>query len=213
MTTSKTVFVVDDDDAVRDSLAMLISSVGLAVETFESAAEFLAVYVPSRPGCVVLDIRMPGLSGLDLQQRLKAMGATLPIIFISGHGDVPMAVRAMRRGAVDFLLKPFNDQELLDRIHHALELEKDRRREKNLRRNVEQRMVLLTPREKEVMGRVIEGETNKVIASRLGLSRRTVEIHRARVMEKMQATSLAQLVWMVLATSEEPPEGLLPTED
>ena len=198
MDSSKTVFVVDDDDAVRDALAMLIRSVGLKVETFGSAADFLAAYDPEKRGCLVLDIRMPGMSGLELQERLLSLQAVLPVIFVTGHGDVPMAVRAMGRGAFDFLLKPFNDQDLLDRIHQALDVENARRRELELRRGVEEHIARLTPREKEVMELVVEGLTNKAIAGELGLSQRTVEIHRAKVMEKMEAPSLAHLVRMVL---------------
>ena len=201
MDSPKTVYVVDDDDAVRDALAMLIRSVGLEVETFSSATEFLAVYDQAMRGCLVLDIRMPGMSGLELQERLLSLGAVLPVIFVTGHGDVPMAVKAMGRGAFDFLLKPFNDQDLLDRIHQALDVESARRREVELRRGVEERVARLTPREKEVMDLVVEGLTNKAIAGELGLSQRTVEIHRAKVMEKMEASSLAHLVRMVLVAT------------
>ena len=193
-----TVFLVDDDEAVRDSLGLLMKSVALASQSFASADEFLADFDPDRPGCLVLDIRMPGMSGMELQQKLLDMQAILPIIFITGHGDIPMAVEAMQRGAIDFIPKPFRDHELLDCINKALE--DDRRNRDTLleREEVEKRIDRLTPREKQVMELVVQGKANKVIAGDLDVSQRTVEIHRARVMEKMQARSLAQLVRMVM---------------
>jgi FixJ family two-component response regulator len=197
-----TVFVVDDDEAVRDSLGLLIDSVGLEFETFASAQEFLEAYDPGRPGCLVLDIRMPGMSGLELQRRLGEIGAILPIIFITGHGDVPVAVRAMREGAVDFLQKPFEDQDLLDRIQQSLERDAVHRRELAERQGILERIAGLTPREREVMDLVAAGLANKNAASRLGVSQRTVEIHRARVMEKMGATSLAHLVRMAMTVGK-----------
>ncbi len=193
---SQTVFVVDDDEAVRDSLEMLLRSVGIEVETHPDAGAFLASYDPRRPGCLVLDIRMPGLSGLDLQHKLGKMGALLPIIFITGHGDVPMAVDAMQKGAVDFIQKPFRDQDLLDRIREALKTDQERRKEQQKHAEVAERLARLTNREREVFDLVVTGKPNKVIAYELGVSQRTVEIHRARVMEKMQARSLADLVKM-----------------
>ena len=195
--TEPTVFVVDDDDAVRDSLLELVDSVGLAVEAFASAQAFLDSYDASRPGCLVLDIRMPGMSGLDLQDRLADTGSVLPIIFITGHGDIPMAVRAMQRGAVDFIQKPFRDQELLDRINDALEKGHRSFAVQELQAEFATRLATLTQREREVMEMIVNGKANKVIAIDLGLSQRTVELHRSRVMEKMRARSLAELVRMV----------------
>lgn len=186
--------MIDDDDAVRDALGLLIQSVGLTVESFSSAVTFLERHTPERRGCLLVDIRMPGMSGLDLQEQLLAAGSSLPLIFITGHGDVQMAVRAMRRGAFDFLLKPFHDQELLDRIHHALKLDAQLYDEQAQQRAIQQRLDSLTPRERQVMELVVQGHANKIIASRLDLSQRTVELHRAKVMDKMQASSLAQLV-------------------
>lgn len=194
-----TVFVVDDDEAVRDSLALLLRSVELAVATFSSANEFLDSYDPAAPGCLILDVRLPGMSGLELQQRLADDGADLPIVFITGHGDVPMAVRAMRRGAVDFLQKPFSDQELLDRVQQALAEQSQRRQQSESKAEIAQRIGSLTPREHEVMELIVEGLANKVIANRLGTSQRTVEVHRASVMRKMQADSVARLVHLVFA--------------
>jgi len=195
---SAEVFVVDDDEAVRDSLALLIRSVGLTVTTFSSATEFVEAYVPSERACLILDVRLPGMSGLELQQKLSEQGADLPIVFITGHGDVPMAVRAMRRGAVDFLQKPFSDQDLLDRVQQALAEQSARRQERESKATLARRVESLTPREQEVMQLVVEGHANKVIASRLGMSQRTVEVHRAHIMRKMEADSLAQLVRIVL---------------
>lgn len=192
------VFVVDDDEAVRDSLALLIHSVGLSVTTFSSATEFVEAYDPSVRACLILDVRLPGMSGLELQQKLSDDGADLPIVFITGHGDVPMAVRAMRRGAVDFLQKPFSDQDLLDRVQQALADQSARRQEMESKATLAQRIESLTPREQEVMKLVVEGHANKVIANRLGLSQRTVEVHRAHIMRKMEANSLAQLVRIAL---------------
>jgi FixJ family two-component response regulator len=193
-----TVFVVDDDDAVRTSLRLLLKSVGLPVETFGSAQEFLDAFDSDRAGCLVLDIRMPGMSGLELQQRLNEIHAIVPIVFITGHGDVPMAVEAMQHGAVDFIQKPFRDQDLIDRINQALEKDRDNRAGLKERDAIRRRMQQLTPREREVLDLVTQGKANKVIAGDLNVSQRTVEIHRARVMEKMGASSLAHLVRMVI---------------
>jgi two-component system response regulator FixJ len=193
-----TVFVVDDDDAVRTSLRLLLKSVGLPVETFGSAHEFLELFDADRAGCLVLDIRMPGMSGLELQQRLNEMHAIVPIVFITGHGDVPMAVEAMQYGAVDFIQKPFRDQDLIDRINQALEKDRDNRAGLKERDAIRRRMQQLTPREREVLELVTRGKANKVIAADLAVSQRTVEIHRARAMEKMGASSLAHLVRMVI---------------
>jgi two-component system, LuxR family, response regulator FixJ len=197
-----TIFVVDDDLAVRDALKLLLRSVGQAVETYGSAQEFLDAYSEDRPGCLVLDIRMPGMSGLELQQKLNEKHSILPIIFITGHGDVPMAVEAMQAGAVDFIQKPFRDQDLIDRINQALEKDSNNRAALGERNDIRKRLETLTPREREVLDLVVHGKANKVIAGDLKLSQRTVEIHRARVMEKMQASSLAHLVRMVLEVGQ-----------
>ncbi|MGB5590621.1 MAG: response regulator [Gammaproteobacteria bacterium] len=193
-----TVFLVDDDDAVRDSVSLLMRSAELHTREFASAAEFLDAYDGKQPGCLVLDVRMPGMSGLELQKELSKRDYALPIVFISAHGDIPMAVEAVRRGALDFLPKPFDDQELLAKVRLALATGQQRHQEVAERHEVRRRRDTLTAREKEVMSQVVQGKANKVIASDLGVSQRTVEIHRARVMEKMQAASLAQLVRMVL---------------
>ncbi len=192
------IFVVDDDEAVRLSTEMLIRSMGLRVETFDSATEFLEDFDPQQPGCVILDIRMPGMSGLELQDHLNEMKASIPIIFVTGHGDVPMAVTAMKAGAIDFIQKPFRDQELIDRVHAALDEDREQRQEAAAQGEINERIKTLTSREFEVMGLVVEGKPNKAIAFDLGLSPRTVEIHRARVMQKMAAGSLADLVRMAL---------------
>jgi RNA polymerase sigma factor (sigma-70 family) len=193
-----TVFVVDDDAGVRDSIALLIRSVGLKSQTYPSANDFLATYAAGTPGCLVLDVRMPGMSGLELQERLEAIGSTLPIIFLTAHGDIPMAVQAVKAGAVDFIQKPFRDQALIDRIQQAIEQDARAREEFTDRDRIADRVATLTPREREVMDMVVEGKANKAIAIDLGLSQRTVEIHRARVMKKMQAESLSQLVQMIM---------------
>lgn len=190
------VFVIDDEEQVRKSLALLLRSVGIAVETFGTADAFLQDWNPDRSGCVVLDIRLPGMSGLELQEHLSAQDAMVPIIFITGHGDVSSAVRAMRQGAFHFLEKPFSDQELLDNIHRALEQDQRNRSAGEKRAAVQARLDLLTPREREVMDLVLRGKTNKLIALELGISERTIEIHRSRMMFKMGASSLAQLVKM-----------------
>jgi two-component system response regulator FixJ len=196
-TTPPTVFVIDDDAAVRQSLSLLMRSMALAVETFDSAQDFLDRADPTRPGCLVLDIRMPGMSGLELQEELSRLGFTTPVIFITGHGDVAMAVRAMKTGAVDFIEKPFSDQVLLERVNQALELDRATRAARAEIADIERRLDQLSPREREVMSRIVAGQANKVIAIELGLSERTVEIHRAKVMSKTGARSLAELVSMV----------------
>jgi FixJ family two-component response regulator len=198
------VFVVDDDEAVRTSLRLLIRSIGLPVEAFESAQDFLNHFDPDRPGCLVLDIRMPGMSGLELQQKLNERHAITPVVFITGHGDVPMAVEAMQAGAIDFVQKPFRDQDLIDRINRALEKDRTNRAVLKERDAIRQRMAELTPREREVLDLVTKGRANKVIAGDLSVSQRTVEIHRARVMEKMGASSLAHLVRMVIEAERGP---------
>lgn len=195
---SPSVFIVDDDEAVRGSLRLLIKSVGLIPTALGSAREFLEKYDPAQPGCLVLDVRMPEMSGLELQEQLNRQGAVIPVIFITGHGDVPMAVEAMQAGAFDFLQKPFRDQDLIDRIQRALEKDRVNRSVLNERSLIRERLESLTPREHEVLEMVSSGKPNKIMAADLGVSQRTVEIHRARVMEKMGASSLAQLVRMVL---------------
>lgn len=197
-----TVFIVDDDAAVRTAMHLLLRSVGLFVETFASADDFLAQYDRNRPGCLVLDIRMPGLSGLELQERLLALGSSIPIIFITGHADVPMAVEAMQKGAFDFIEKPVRDQDLLGRISEALSVDRRNRSRQETLSEIDERLSRLTKREREVMELVVAGKANKVIAWELGTSQRTVEIHRARVMDKMQARSLAELVRMRLELQE-----------
>ncbi len=194
----ETVIVVDDDDAVRASLRLLLKSVGLEVQTFGSASEFLGSYNGHQPGCLVLDVRMPGLSGMELQEQLNLQGAIIPVIFVTGHGDVPMAVEAMQHGAFDFLQKPFRDQDLLDRIQRALVRDRENRVQLLQKDQIRTRLESLTPREREVLQLMTRGRPNKLMAADLGLSQRTIEIHRARVMEKMHASSLAQLVRMTL---------------
>jgi len=193
------VFIVDDDAAVRRSLRLLLDTVGLHSECYPSAVRFLEAYDENRCGCLLLDVRMPSMSGLDLQARLTERGSTLPIIFLTANADVPLAVRAMQAGAFDFLEKPFNDQELIDRVHLALERDARSRRESRGRDEVRGTLGRLTPREREVLELIVEGQANKIVAARLGISERTVEIHRARVMGKMEAASLAHLVrlWML----------------
>ncbi|HEY2275290.1 MAG TPA: response regulator transcription factor [Steroidobacteraceae bacterium] len=193
-----TVFVVDDDEGVRNSLRFLLKSVGLATQALASASEFLDTYKPNQPGCLVLDVRMPGMSGLELQQQLNLRGAVIPVIFITGHGDIPMAVEAMQQGAFDFLQKPFRDQDLIDRIQRALERDGRNRAALDQHTRIRERLDSLTPREREVLTLMTRGQPNKIMAAELGVSQRTVEIHRARVMEKSGAASLAQLVRMVM---------------
>lgn len=191
-----TVFIVDDDQAVVRSLRWLIESVQLEVETFASAQEFLDGYDAAQPGCLVLDVRMPGMSGIELQERLAAQRIRVPIIFITGHGDVQMAVRAVQAGAFDFIEKPFNDQDLLDRIQRAISFDSERRERDTQRAQLSALFVSLTPREREVMDLVVGGMSNKAVANTLGLSAKTVEVHRAKVMEKMRARSVSDLVRM-----------------
>lgn len=197
-----TVFVVDDDQAMRSSLQWLIESVGLNVECFDSAEGFLDSYYPGRPGCLLLDVRMPGMSGLELQDYLKNNEIRIPVIIITGHGDVPMSVRAMKAGAIDFIEKPFNDEMLLDSIRNALSLDEDQRDLQAEMAELASRLAHLTPREHEVMNMVTNGKSNKEIANTLGVSAKTVEAHRAKVMEKMQAQSLAELVRMSITAGQ-----------
>ena len=197
----QTVFVVDDDPAVGDAIRLLLRSVGIPAQVFPSAMEYLDAYDPERAGCLVLDVRMPGMSGLELQQRLSVMGSILPIIFVTAHGDVPMAVTAVRTGAMDFIEKPFRDQELLDKIQEALEHDRRQRVQQQDLTTIRERLSSLTPREREVLELVVSGKPNKNIARSLGISQRTVEIHRARVMEKMNVRSVSMLVQMVMRAS------------
>jgi two-component system response regulator FixJ len=193
-----TVYVVDDDDAVRNSLKLLLKSAGLTAETAASAPEFLKAYDPALPGCLVLDVRMPGMSGLEMQHELNVRGAMIPVIFITGHGDIPMAVEAMQHGAFDFLQKPFRDSDLLDRVSRALARDAESRARIRHTDRIRERLASLSPREREVLDLVTRGKANKMVAGDLGVSQRTVEIHRAHVMQKMEAGSLAELVRMMM---------------
>jgi len=198
-TTTARVYVVEDDDAVRDSLQLVLESVGHSVATYANANAFLDAYDADMAGCLVLDIRMPGMNGMELQRKLNERNSILPIIFVTGHGDVPMAVEAMQQGAVDFVQKPYREQELLEKIARAFALDKENRESLSQRQAIASRLQSLTPRELDVLRLMVEGKANKVIAIDLDISQRTVEIHRARVMEKLEAHSLAHLVRMVMA--------------
>jgi RNA polymerase sigma factor (sigma-70 family) len=188
------VFVIDDDDSMRRALERLLRSDGLQVETFSAASEFIGRPLPDRPACVVLDLRMPGLSGLEVQESLARTGRAIPIIFISGYADVTSSVRALKAGAFDFLQKPFSDQQLLDAIHEALERARADRRQRAERDAVRVRFATLTPRERDVLQLVLRGLLNKQIAAELGISEKTVKFHRGRVMDKTRAGSVAELV-------------------
>jgi FixJ family two-component response regulator len=194
--TEATVFIVDDDAQVRESLKDLIRSVGLRVELFASAPEFLRAHHPDAPTCLVLDVRMPGLSGLGLQKQASEAGLEIPIIFITGHGDIPMTVRAMKAGAIEFLSKPFRDQDLLDAIQQALERSRNAREQQAVTKELRRRFASLTSRQREVMERVVAGLINKETGAELGISEKTVKIQRHQVMEKMGARSLPELVRM-----------------
>lgn len=204
MSREETVFVVDDDQAMRSSLQWLIESMGMRVETYDSAQAFLDAYYPGRAGCLLLDVRMPGMSGLELQAYLAKREHRIPVIIITGHGDVVMAVKAMKNGAVDFIEKPFDDEALVVSIRNALQHDEKQRALRAQRADIAARMAELTPREHEVMTMVTDGRSNKEIATSLGVSAKTVEVHRARVMDKMRADSLAELVRMVMMAGGEP---------
>lgn len=196
-----TIFVVDDDSAMCESLGELLESVDAPVETFSSAREFLESYDPRRPGCLVLDLRMPGMSGLDVQEELATLNIELPIIFLTGFGEVPTAVRAMKNGAFDFIEKPVPSESLIDCVRKALESDRETRRRQARRSEVKARLVTLTPREREVLALVVAARSSKEIAAELGIATKTVEIHRGHIMQKMRAESVANLVSMVMATN------------
>lgn len=196
------VHIVEDDEAVRDSLKLVLESVGYKVAAYESANQFIEDWNADMAGCMVLDIRMPGMNGMELQRRLNERNSILPIIFVTGHGDVPMAVEAMQQGAVDFVQKPYREQELLEKIERAFSIDRDNRGSLQSRQDIATRLASLTPRELDVLRLMVEGKANKVIAIDLNISQRTVEIHRARVMEKLNANSLAHLVRMVMAVDD-----------
>ncbi len=206
MTQKPVVYVVDDDAAMRESLTWLLDSVGLDARAFDSAGAFLEAFDDHRQGCLLLDVRMPGMSGLDLQERLRSMDCDMPVLVITGYGDVAMAVRAMKAGAVDFIEKPFNDQELLDRVQQAVEQDGRRRSQQERQVDARRRLGRLTPREREVMHLVVTGRTNKQIAEEFGLSDRTVEVHRANIMAKTEAESLADLVRQAMLAEQNPEE-------
>lgn len=195
-----TVFIIDDDQQVREALELLMESVGLNARTFASGQVFFEHFDPMVPGCVITDIRMPGMSGLELQKKLKQEPMQPPVIIITGHGDIPMAVDAMQSGAVDFIEKPFNDQRLLDSVHRAIEMDAAARGQATQIAQIRERIESLTPREHEVMNLITQGKRNKIIADELHVSQSTVEAHRAKVMEKMQASTMSDLMRMVLST-------------
>ncbi len=197
MSDDATVYVVDDEEAIRHSLEMLIGAVGLKVRVFSSAASFLETFDPSLRGCIVADLSMPGMNGLEMQERLNALDCRMPIIFLSGHGDVPAAVRALQKGAVDFLEKPFNPKILLERIEQAVNADSELSAAAEKSAEINDRIAQLTAREREIMILVADGKSSKVIALDLGISERTVELHRSRMMKKMSARSVADLVRMI----------------
>ena len=198
----QSVFIVDDDEAVRGALRLLMKSVGHEARTFDSGDEFLAYCSPGILGCLILDIRMPGMSGLELQQKLHKQGVNIPIIFITGHGDVPMAVQAMKYGAMEFLQKPFREQDLIDLVNQAFEKNEKSHELALQRMEIEPRIEKLTARERQIMEMIVQGNANKVIAIDLCVSQRTVETHRTRIMRKMQAKSLPELVQMAVRLQE-----------
>ena len=206
MSAESMVFIVDDDEAVRESLQALVETEGYAVQAFDSARGFLEGFSLPGVGCLIVDVRMPDMGGLELQAELVAREASLPVIVVTGHGDVPLAVQAMKAGAIDFIEKPYNDQQLLDTIARALEMARNRQNQSSVAQEVKERVASLTPREAQVLEHLVAGQANKVIAYELGISPRTIEIHRAHVMEKMQARSLSDLVRMALEAGIRTPE-------
>jgi two-component system, LuxR family, response regulator FixJ len=203
VTPEPVVFVVDDDAAIRRSLRFLIESIGLAVETYQTAEQFLDAYNPDRAGCLILDVRMPGMGGLQLQKELADRHVELPIIIVTGYAEVPMAVRALKTGAVDFIEKPFSDQLLLERVREAIESDRHRREARAERDAVSARFARLTAREREVLDGVIAGKANKVIAMELGVGTKTVEAHRAKLMKKLKVDSLADLIRLTMAATRD----------
>jgi FixJ family two-component response regulator len=196
------VYVVDDDEAMRDSIHWLLDSVNLQARMFASANEFLAGANPRQQGCILLDVRMPGMSGMELLDKLKEHGLYQPVIIITGHGDVPMAVRALKHGAFDFIQKPFNGQELLDRVHAAIKLNRESHQQQRQKESLRSHFEALTPREREIMELVVAGDSSKVIGQKLGISHRTVDIHRGNIMRKLNITSIAELVQGRLALQD-----------
>ena len=190
------VFIIDDDISVRDGISDLLRSVGLDAHTYGSTQEFVSSKRPDASGCIILDVRLPGRSGLDFQQTLRELGIRLPVIFITGHGDIPISVRAMKSGAIEFLTKPINEQQLLDAVHAAIELDRANRQDNALATELRARFDSLTPREREIMSLIVSGKLNKQIGFQVGLSEMTVKVHRSHVMQKMQAKSLVDLVRM-----------------
>ena len=197
-----TVFIVDDDDAVRNALKSLVESIGIQTESFNSVHSFLDSYNPSMQGCLVLDVRLPGMSGLELQEYLQRQGIHIPIIFLSGHSNVSIAVRTMKAGAVDFLEKPFDDQMLLDTIQKAIDLEKNARWQQQRQAMIMDRIRCLSPREEEVLRLLMQGNSNKAIAAKMQLSAKTIETHRAHIMQKLGVNSMAGLMWMAISSGE-----------
>lgn len=195
------VFIIDDDEAVRDAMVLLMQSVGLKALAYPDANAFLAAAHDEHPACLILDVRMPGMSGLQMAREAQVRQQAWPIIFVTGHGDVPMAVEAMREGAFDFLQKPFREETLIQRVQRAIEQDHNDQVAASEREEIEERIKDLTPREREILQRIVDGESNKVIAIELGISARTVELHRANVMDKMQARSLAHLLRQVLSVN------------
>lgn len=204
------VYIVDDDDDMRTSLSWLLASVKIEVRSFRSSADFLAAYDPSLPACMVLDVRMPEVSGFDLQAELNRRGTTLPIIFVSGHGDIPMSVRALQNGAIDFVEKPYNPQQMLERVQKAMRVASDVHRVQQHRQAMIQRIRSLTPREQEVLNGLIEGKASKTIARELGISAKTVDVYRASVKEKLGASSIATLLREVIDAQRAMAEPHLP---
>jgi two-component system response regulator FixJ len=194
MKVEQIVYVVDDDEGIREGLSLLLETTGQLVKSYSNALDFLDDYDNTMRGCLILDIRMPRMTGLDLQKKLNDCGASLPIIFITGHGDIPMAVEAMRQGALDFIRKPFREQDLLDRINQALLIDVGRSKQEHDRNITLKKLALLSEREQQIFERVAQGEMNKVIAHELGISERTVEVHRSQVMKKLEVRTLAELV-------------------